>query len=190
MTRRPAAHRPTASRAFTLVEAIATIVVIATVSLVASRVISSSTQSYTQVATRSELHAQAASAMDQIVQNLRQARVRPASSPVAPDITGVTPTSVSWVMPDGTAITVARSGSTLQAQYNAGAWVVLATNVTAFNVQCFDESSAALATTLSGSALDPIRRIEITLGVSLSGVTETLRTRVFLRAMVAGASSS
>lgn len=177
-------------RGFTLVEAIATIMIIAAISVVASRVISTSTELYTQTAVRAELHTQLSAAMDRITTELRQCRVRPSSNPAAPDVTGVTASSITWIGPDGVTDSVSRSGSTLLWQTPSGGTTTLATGVTAFTVQCYDQSNAALAQTLSGSAVDAIRRVEITITGSLSGVTETVRTRVFLRAMVAGAASS
>jgi len=185
-----ARQTPPRPRGFTLVEAIATIAVIAAVAVVASRVISTSTELYTQTAARSELQVQLSTALDRVVSELRQCRIRAASNPVAPDITTVTPTSIAWIGPDGVADSVALSGSTLLLQTPAGGTSAIATNITAFAVQCYNESNTALATSLSGSSVDPVRRVEITITATLSGITETVRTRVFLRAMVAGAAGS
>ncbi|MBY0263725.1 MAG: prepilin-type N-terminal cleavage/methylation domain-containing protein [Phycisphaerales bacterium] len=184
---RPAHRR---CRGFTLVEAIATIAVISAISIVAARVLSTSTSLYTQTAARAELHVQLSTALDRITSELRQCRIRPSSSPVAPDVTGTTASSITWIGPDGVTDAVSLSGSTLLWQVPSGGTATLATGVTAFTVQCYNESNAALASTLSGSGVDAIRRVEITITGSLSGVTETLRTRVFLRAMVVGGASS
>lgn len=186
--RPPSPHRR--RRGFTLVEAIATIAVISAISVVAARVISTSTSLYTQTAARAELHTQLSSAVDRITTELRQCRVRPASNPVAPDVTGATASSITWIGPDGVTDSVSLSGSTLLWQTPSGGTTTLATGVTAFTVQCYNESNVALASTLSGSGVDAIRRVEITISGSLSGVSETLRTRVFVRALVSGASSS
>lgn len=174
-------------RGFTLVEAISTMVVLGVLGVVTSRLIFTASDVYLSSATRSELSADASASLERIVTELRQLPVRAASSPAAPDLTAITPTSVSWNA--GVVVgakSVALSGTNLNLT-ESGVTSRLARNVTAFSVSAFDQSGGALAANLSGSALDAVRTIEVSLTVSRSGLTETLRTRVFLRSMQQGA---
>jgi len=65
----------------------------------------------------------------------------------------------------------------------------LANDVRLFAVQTFDESSNALPGTMSGAACRDIRQIELTLTLSRHGVSETLRTRIFVRAAISDGGS-
>jgi len=64
---------------------------------------------------------------------------------------------------------------------------VLIGDVTAFTVQTYNESNTALSATLSGAACDPIRRIMVTITTQRAGVTQTLRTKLFVRSTMEGA---
>lgn len=186
----PRSHRrAVGAGGFTLVEAIATIVILAAVITVCSRIVSSATKGYTDSVTRAELHSQLSSAMDRIITDLRQTRVGPGSTPVAPDLQGATASSIGWTMVGGGTRSVALSGSQVTLTTESVAATALAVNITAFSVQCFDESNAALASTLNGSALNAVRRVRITLTGSSNGITETVRSKVFLRSMMTGAGS-
>ena len=59
-------------------------------------------------------------------------------------------------------------------------------DVSAFSVQTYDEDNAALGATLTGAACDPIRRIELDLTLQRSGVTTSLRTKLFVRSTMRG----
>ena len=75
----------------------------------------------------------------------------------------------------------------LSASSNAGAAAqVLLQDVASFSVQAFDESNNALPATLSGSGCDAIRRLQITITLQRHGVSHTLRTKLFLRALMEG----
>jgi len=180
---------PTRRRGFTLVEAIATIVVLAVVMGVSSRLIYAGADAYTAGSVRAELHSQLCAAMDRVVSELREVRATPSSSPVTPNISSVSATSIAWTGPDGTARTVALSGSSLNLTVGAASATALAVGLTGFTVACYDESNAALGASLSGASTAPIRRVELTVQGSAGGVSETLRTRVFLRCMVSGGSA-
>lgn len=181
--------RPSRRRGFTLVEAIATIVILAVVMGVASRLVHAGADSYTAGSVRAEMHAQLSSAMDRITSELREVRAAPASSPAAPDVSSVTPTSISWTGPDGIARTLALSGSTLNLTVGGAGAAALALNVSGLAVACYDQENTALAANLSGASTAAIRRVELTLQASVGGVGDTLRTRVFLRCTVAGGAS-
>jgi hypothetical protein len=54
-------------------------------------------------------------------------------------------------------------------------------------VLTYDEDDAALSAPLSGAACDDIRRVALNVTVQRNGVTESLRTTVFIRSMMSGA---
>ncbi len=177
-------HIPRRPRAFTLVEAVATITIIATVMAVVSRVIFVAVDSYAAITTRAELHAALSSALERACTELRQIPLDSGGVPT-PDIASVSPTSITWA----TNSTLALSGTNLTLSISGATATTLLDNVTAFSIQCYDESNSALATTLAGTACNAVHRVQISMTVQYGGITETLRTRVFLRSQTAGSSS-
>lgn len=171
---------------FTLVEAIATMVILGVLGLVTSRLIFTASDVYLSSATRAQISSDASAALERIVAELRQVPVRASSSPAAPDLVAVTPESVEWRTGVASTSSVARSGTDL-VWTESGTSAPLARNVVGFTVACFDESGAALASNLSGSGLDAVRTVELSITVSRAGQSESLRTRVFLRSMQQGA---
>ena len=59
-------------------------------------------------------------------------------------------------------------------------------DVSSFSIQAYDEDNAALAATLTGAACDPIRRIELDLTLQRTGVSTSLRTKLFVRSTMSG----
>ena len=86
--------------------------------------------------------------------------------------------SYKWNIPDYPNVMLVEDG---------GAAAVLLSDVSSLAVQTYDESNAALAASLSGAACDDIRRVAVAITIERSGVTETLRTKLFLRCTMAGA---
>ncbi len=169
-------------RGFTLIEAIATITVLAIVSSVASGIILQATDGYLEGSTTAQLHTEAALALDRAVRELRKIDLDSAAAGVAPDIDDVTTTSIAWE----TNNLLSLVASDLQLQINGGAASRLLTPVTTFQVKALDESNAVLGLPLTGAACDAIRRLELTITVQRYGTSVTLRTRVFLRSTMMG----
>lgn len=170
------------ARGFTLIEAVATMTVLAVVSVAASRIIFAATDAYAGSAARSHLSAEGSAAMERIAAELRAIPSR-AGAPGTPWIDSVSANSVSW----GGGSTLSRSGDRVLLAVDGDAARTLLSNVSAFSIACFDAADQPLPANLSGSACDAVRRIEITLTLSRSGVNETLRTRVFPRCATTGA---
>ena len=95
----------------------------------------------------------------------------------AADIVSITASSITWQ----TNSSLSLSGANLMLSESGGSPRVLLSDVTSFTVQAYDESNSALATSLSGSACHPVRRLRFTLTLQRTGVTHTLRSKVFLR---------
>lgn len=168
---------------FTLVELIVAMVVLTALATVASGLVLTMADSYYDVATTAQLHAELSVAMDRAVRELRQIPFDADAGGVAADIDAVTATSITW--DDDYSLTLV--GDNLMLTIDGGAAAVLMADVTTFEVQTYDESNAALAATLNGAACDAIRRIRLTLTAQRYGVSDTLRTRVFVRSTLAGA---
>jgi prepilin-type N-terminal cleavage/methylation domain-containing protein len=169
-------------RGFTLVELIATTVVLAALGSVASSLLISAINAYSNSAIQAQLHNEQSIAMERIVRELRKCPRDTSASSTAPMISTVTANSITW---NGSS-TLSLSGSQLMFA-DAGATArPLLSNVTDFQVQTYDESNTALGASLSGSACNPIRRVNFLITSQRSGVTETLTTRVFIRSTMVG----
>ena len=177
-------HAParTMRRGFTLVEAIATIIVLAIIGSIASLIILSAVGGYTDAAVTAQLHIEASTAMDRIVRELRKVPLDSGAAGIAPDINVVTSTSITW----GANGEVSLSGNTLQITTSGPPLGDLLDDVNSFSIQTYDEDNAALAANLTGAACDPIRRIELDLTLQRNGQSASLRTKLFVRSTMSG----
>jgi prepilin-type N-terminal cleavage/methylation domain-containing protein len=169
------------SPGFTLVEAIVAMVVVATLGTIASGLIFSGVASYEGAYTRAALHEGASAALERICAELRACPRDAGAGEPAPLISSVSPTSIDW-----STSSLSLSGSTLLLSHSGGPAAPLLQNVAGLTIQCFDESNGALAARVSGAATRAIRRVSITLSVERAGLTDTLRTRVFIRSLMLG----
>lgn len=177
-------------RAFTLVEAVATIAVLSVVGLASSRLILESSARYTDAVTRSQLHASASGAISRIVTELRAISPDSGVSPAAPDIdSSFSSTSLSFAGSGGASRTIAyNSGAgTITISGSAAASQTLATDCTAFSLSYLDSTGGTI-TPGSGSTL--IRRIVVQFTLTRGGVSETIRTSVYIRSMMSGSGAS
>ena len=182
MRRAPSNQRGLRS-GFTLVELVATIVILAAIGSIASNLILTSTDGYVDAATSAQLHTEASIGLDRIVRELRKIELDDAASEVAPNIDSVTAASIAWN--DNCNLTL--TGSNLMLVDNGAAAAVLLSDVSSFSVQAFDADNTAMASTLNGAECDDVRRILITLTLQRAGVSEILRTKLFIRSTMVGA---
>lgn len=173
-----------AQRGFTIIEALATIVILATLGSLVSVIIVRAADQYSATAVAGRLQGQLNQAMERVYRELQSVPARAGATPVVAEISTVTPTSVTF----RTNWTLSQSGGQLLLAEAGAAAQPLLTDVSAFSVQALDSQGTAMGSNLSGSACDPIRRLSITISTTRAGVTETLRTRVFIRALQSGAS--
>lgn len=167
-------------RGFTLVELIAAITVLAAMGSVVSVVLTSAIDGYTRASTSAQLHTELSIAIDRIDQFLR---FIPYNGVSGPDVVSVTGSSITWQ----TDWSLELVGDELRLVEDGGPSRVLLEDVTDFSVQAFDQSNAGLAANIAGSGCDAIQRLQITVTQDRNGVSETLRTRVFIRGLAAGA---
>jgi prepilin-type N-terminal cleavage/methylation domain-containing protein len=177
----PHSHDGRGGRGFTLVEAVATMTILSIIAVVASRMVFTASNAFANAAARAELAASASAAMERMTQELRDIGLRPSTTPAEPNLDSVTASSIAWAGDHSLGF----SGGSLTLS-TGGTARTLAESVSAFTVQAYDQDNAALATSLSGDACDAVRRIQVTLTLTKGGVSETLRTKVFLRCMMAG----
>ena len=170
-------------RGFTLVEVIATIVILAVIGSIASRTVMTAMDGYIRSATQAQLHTELSIAMDRIEREMRKIPGKADYESVAPNITSVTASSIAW----NTNYSLSLIGSELRFVENGAASAVLLTDVSAFALQTFNESNNALVATLNGAGCDPIRRISIQITIERAGITETLRSKIFVRSTMKGA---
>jgi prepilin-type N-terminal cleavage/methylation domain-containing protein len=175
--------RPRTARGFTLVEAIATMTVIAILGSVSSSLIYSGVRAYRDAAGQAQLHEEMSTALESITRALRGIPAGQIDPVAYPSITAVQADSIQW----GTSARLWLSGSNLQFQEDGGTAYTLLTGVTSFSIQCYDEAGTALGTNLNASASQNVRRIQVQVTASKDGATETLRTRVFIRCTMEGA---
>jgi type II secretory pathway pseudopilin PulG len=177
-------RRAGARRAFTLIEALATIVILAALGSVVSTVILSAADGYFDASTRAQLHTELSLALDRVVRDLRAIDRDATATGIAPDIGSYATTDLQWQTPQ---CRLWLSGTTLHLQIDGGATTTLLEDVSAFTITAYDESNAAIAAPKSGSGCDAIRRLAIEVTLTRYGVSETLRTKVFLRSTMEGA---
>nr|AQQ75239.1 hypothetical protein [uncultured bacterium] len=169
--------------AFTLVEVVATIIVLAVIGSIASRTIITAMDSYVQASTQAQLHSELSIALDRIERELRKIPIKAGYGSIAPDISSVTSTSMAW---SGNC-SLSLSGDQLLLAESGEPAVILLDDVSAISIQAYDENNSALAANLSGTSCDPIRRVAIRITLQRAGVSETLGMRIFLRCTMEGA---
>jgi hypothetical protein len=121
--------------------------------------------------------------MDRAVRELRKIPLDDEASTIAPDIDRITDTSIAW---NGDC-DLAFSGGTLWLTIDGGEPAVLLADVDAFSVQACDESNLALAGPLVGATCNDVRRVALAVTLQRSGVSESLRAKVFIRSTMRGA---
>lgn len=171
---------PSRRRAFTVVELIAAVSVIAVLGVMASSLIVRTSTINNDTSQQSQLHTELATAMERVDRTLRQIRNRTGATD--PSIQRLAPTSIAFN--GGSSLTL--TGGDLRLDDGSGVVTILS-GVTGVNIQAFDASNAPMAVTLSGSACDPIRRLAVTVTAARAGLSDTLRTKVYLRSTLAGA---
>lgn len=177
------------ARGFTLVEVITTLVIMSIIAGIASRILFQAFGALNSSSTRIDIHNQLASAMERICTELHTVGITPSSSPATPYITACTASSITFS--NGTSSrTIALSGSNLQVTGDAKSNSIVATNMTALTIQTYDGSNAALPASPSAGQIATIRRIQITITATNGGLTETLRSKMYIRSMSLGSGSS
>ena len=169
---------------FTLMESIATIVILAILGSIASFLVVDAVDGYVSASGSAQLHAEGSLALDRIMRELRKIELDPALDPiVAPHIDAVTANSINWWEEGVGAHSLswsATAGDPLMLAIDGNAAIILIDDVTGFTVSTFDSANAG------SPALIDIRRIKVVLTVQRSGITESVQTKVFIRSTMSG----
>lgn len=182
-------HAPRRRLGFTLIEVITAIVIMSIIAGIASRILFQAFGALNDASNRATLSAQLAAAMERVTNELHSVAIVAASSPPTPDITACTATSISFNTPTA-ARTLSLSGTNLLLSGSAKANSIIASNISSFTIQTYDSSNTAISSTPSAAQIATIRRVQVTLVATNGGLTETLRTTVFVRSMALGSGSS
>jgi type II secretory pathway pseudopilin PulG len=176
-------RRPTTRRAYTIIEAIATITILAAIGTVASSMILSATSAWRDAAVTAQLHDELSTALERIAKELRSIAPDTDAPGPAPLISSLTPTALAY----NASSALALAGDELTLIDAGAAPVTLLADVSAFSLRAYDDAGAPLATSLAATDCRQIRRIEVQITLRRQGVTHTLRTRIFLRSTMTGA---
>ncbi len=173
-------------RGFTLVESMATIVVLGVLGSTASYLILDSVDDYTDATTTAQLHAEMSIALDRAMRELRKMELDGAATGVAPNLTSMTTIWLTWEDAAANAYQLGKVGSDLQLEVAGSGLSTLLTNVTSLNISIFDEDNTDISP-CTGAGCDPVRRVRFDVTTQRNGVSETLRFKVFIRSTMSGA---
>ncbi len=175
---------------FTLIEAIATITVLAILGSMASFLVLNAVDGYVGAATSSQLHAELAIALDRLTREIRKIDNDATAGPTDPDIDSVTQAgtedAMTWTDSDGDAYSLSKTGSNLMLAVEGQAAAVLLSDVTAFAISVYDRDNGVIVGDIAGTFCDPIRRVLLDVSLSRHNVTESLRSKVFIRSTMSG----
>lgn len=175
-------RRPRVSRGFTLIETISAIVIISLIAGVSARIVTSAADAAAKGSTLARLESEASLALERVIAEWRQIRCVPGATTWSPDITSLSSNAISWKDIAGNSRSLSLSGSTLQISGAAATNATLVDQVTSFTIEPFDQSDLPL----TASAIPSIRRLRVTLTMTQGQAAITLRTKIYLRAAIAG----
>lgn len=173
-------------RGFSLVEVIAVIVILGLIGSATSSLILTAVASYTDSSVRQALHGEASVALDRLVREIREIDADPEQGPPQVAIRSAAVTWLQW----GESSSLRLDGNLLVLNTDGAHEDALCTDVSDFTLDFLDGSNRSL---LRGGGvadvdLPRIQRIALRLSLTRQGMTETLNTRVFIRASMAGES--
>ena len=177
-------------RGFTLVESMATIVVLGVLGSAASFLVLDAVDGYMDAATRAQLHAELSIALDHALREIRKIELdSTAVGEVAPNITSISATSLVWENSAAQESSLTLSGTDLLLKVAPAGAATLMTNVTDLTIKGYDDGVDP--DTEVGPCPPPvcgtIRRISVEVTAERGGISESLRFKVFIRSTMSGA---
>ncbi len=163
----------------TLIEAIASIAVLAILGSLASTLIFTAADGYLSASTASRLHGEAGLALERAVHELRSVERREYPSGSGPALENLTTDAITWHETEQ----LRRQGEQLILRRDEIDHV-LAEHLTHFQVRAFDDENQPMSADLTGDEVAGVHRIELTLTLEKHGARVTVRTRVFPRGLL------
>ena len=171
---------------FTLIESMATVVILGALGSTSSLLIVTSVNSLAEAAARLQMHGELSIAMDRIIREIRDIPLDSAAVGVAPDINTADDANLQWDDTVGAA-QIITSGSTITLAVKGNAANVLLTDVTQLDFDFDDEDDAALgALPRTGASCDAIRRVKVLISLTRTGWVEELEATVYIRSCMVG----
>lgn len=182
MTTRKASRR---SGGFSLVETVATIVVVATIAGVTSGMVLDAANQYKQAVVRAELSERASAAISFILDEVRNINITTYNTPI-PYISDECYTDViAYRDQTSTNCYIYLSGtSVLYSRDYFATNRTLLTDCTSLSFTYYNKDNVATTTDLDPALF--LRMVEVTITLSKDGVTHTVRSRAFIRGTQAG----
>ncbi len=151
--------------------------VLSTLGIVSGTLVMNAIGAFSQGSELVDIHNNASLAMERLVRDIRSL---PPNANNQPDISSFAPSAMTW--DNGSHSIAVQNGQLI---YTAnGVSRALLDNVSSLSLVAYGQNNTKLASTLSGSDCEAIRRIEIAITVAKGDVSNTIRTRIFLRCMM------
>lgn len=172
-------------RAFTLIELMAAVVILGAIGTVSASVLWQSLDSYADTAAAADLQSEQASALERITRAIQAIGLDPDEATVCPHITQVKSNSIDWRDAHDRAYELKTTAGRLTLKEADGPAVTLLEGVTNFRVRTYDQSNVQLADNLNHIQSHNVRRVSLEITTQGHGRSVTLRTKVFIRSMMA-----
>jgi len=171
-------------RGFSLIEVLAVIVIVGIVGGVSSSLILTNVASFTDSSGRIQLHGEVSLTLDRLVREFREIDADPVAGPPHASISQAGSAALHW---SGTH-SLRLVGETLLLMTDGVHEDALCEGVSDLTMDFLDESNRSLLVggVVPAAELSSIQRIAIRLSITRQGLTETLATRVFIRAAMTG----
>ena len=169
-------QRTSRCRGFTLIETMATVVVLSTLGSIATFIVVDAVDDYQQAAMVAQLHSELATALDRAARELRKVPLSGTVGGIWPDFSFfVQDLQILWTGEAGALMGIYISGSKLRLQIAAGQVYTLIDDVDSIGLSVFGEDDNGLGALLTLANAGTIRRIELTINVTRDAVSQSRR---------------
>ncbi|CAN5838828.1 hypothetical protein BH11PLA1_BH11PLA1_18860 [soil metagenome] len=169
---------------FTLIEMLCTICILATIAMVTSGLIFQASAAFVAAGTGAQLSGELSGAMERVAREVRMIPAKSGTSGVVADLNGIGSISILYGLG-----AVAMKGDALTITEGAGTQCTILENAS-IAFEALDNQGAVIAEPVTGPKLEQVQRVRITLSATRGSETQTLRTVVFIRSLMAGAKRS
>lgn len=173
-----------ARRGFTLIEAMATVTVLAVLGSIAMFLLVDTVTQFSDATRSAQLHRELSVGLDRAIREIRNIPLD--DDDVGPSISSFdADEEILWTDIDDNDDGLLYSAGTLSLR-NDGTDSTLLTDLTACTFTAYDEDNGALGADLDATASEAVRRVLIDVTIERNGTSESLRTKVYIRSMMEG----